>query len=102
MSNKLDEIFDALSYGYQFQMSDYASSEKQEAEFEQQGLKEIAEARDALYQLILTEVIGEEYSFNYDAMPTEHEQNTQLQVNRIIHRQRQTLEKLFNQETTNE
>ena len=55
-----------------------------------------AKAKEALYQLILTEVIGEEYSFNEDAMPTEHERNTQVQINSLILRQRQTLAKLFN------
>lgn len=55
----IDEIFNKLTYGYEFQMSDYAGSREQELEYERQGKAEIAQAKSALYELML-EIIGED------------------------------------------
>ena len=61
-ANKLDEIdkiLGGLSYGYEFQMSDYAGSQSKEDEYERQGLAEIATAKQQIQALIAEARIDE-------------------------------------------
>ena len=53
IDKKLDEIFSELDFAYQYKISDYAISEEQEIEFEKQGLKEVANAKQKIKQLIM-------------------------------------------------
>jgi len=48
----LDDIFSKLSFGYEFEMSDYATSKHAEDEYEKIGLAEIAKAKRAINKLI--------------------------------------------------
>jgi hypothetical protein len=52
MTDELDKIFSKLSFGYEYQMSDYAGSKEQEDEYEKQGLEEIATTKQAIQALI--------------------------------------------------
>jgi len=53
IDKKLDEVFSELDFAYQYKISDYAISEEQEIEFEKQGLKEVANAKQKIKQLIM-------------------------------------------------
>lgn len=95
----IDEIFNKLTYGYEFQMSDYAGSREQELEYERQGKAEIAQAKSALYELML-EIIGEDEPAYYDwndasGTPPPNDDN-QLR-NALRAEQRTKLKELFNE-----
>ncbi len=57
LRTRIEEILDQnISYGYEFQMSDYASSEAATQMYEKQGRKEVARAVDKLEALIAEEI----------------------------------------------
>lgn len=90
----IDNIFNNLTYGYEFQMSDYASSKEMEAEYEKQGKAEIATAKQQLYDLML-EIIGEDYKIT----GLEHPETEDFWAtrNKLKSEQRQKLKELFNE-----
>jgi uncharacterized protein (DUF885 family) len=57
--DEIDKILGGLSYGYEFQMSDYAGSQSKEDEYERQGLAEIATAKQQIQALITEARIDE-------------------------------------------
>ena len=55
----------------------------------------IAQEKAKWGQIVLEDVIGPDYFFTDDAMPTEAEKVTQASLNRLLERQRQALAKLL-------
>jgi len=58
----------------------------------------IAQEKAKWGQIVLEDVIGPNYFFTDDAMPTEAEKVTQASLNRLLERQRQALAKLLDKE----
>ena len=58
----------------------------------------IAQEKAKWGQIVLEDVIGPDYFFTDDAMPTEAEKVTQASLNRLLERQRQALAKLLDKE----
>ena len=55
----------------------------------------LAQEKSKWGQIVLEDVIGPDYFFTDDAMPTEAEKVTQASLNRLLERQRQALAKLL-------
>lgn len=56
---KVDDLLDKQDWGYEYQMSDYATSKADELEYEREGKEKIAGLKQALYKDML-ELIGED------------------------------------------
>jgi len=55
MTDELDEILSKQDWGYEYQMSDYATSKAAELEYEREGKAKIAELKQAIQALIAKE-----------------------------------------------
>jgi hypothetical protein len=52
LEDALDELLSKQSWGYEFEMSDYATSKEAEQRYEKEGLAEINELKQAILSLI--------------------------------------------------
>jgi hypothetical protein len=92
----IDDLLDKQDWGYEYLMSDYATSKESEQRYEREGKAKIAEFKQALYKDML-ELIGEDTTWNQQEAYTNPD--TVQGYNEALSDMRDKLKEYFNAKT---